>query len=58
MQALNEFVIFGFVALASFSSGEMLLVGGWDVVNMIVVPVALASLLALFWQMRRRPAPA
>jgi MFS family permease len=56
VQALNEFIIFGFVAIASFSSGEMLLVGGWDVVNIVVIPVALASLLALFWQVRRRPA--
>ena len=54
VQALNDFLIFGLVAVASFSSGEMLLVGGWDVVNMLVLPVALACLAALFWQMSRQ----
>jgi MFS family permease len=57
VQALNDFLIFGCVALASFSSGQMLIVGGWDVVNIVVLPVAVACLAALFWQMRR-PAPA
>jgi MFS family permease len=55
VQALNDFVIFGFVALASFSSGEMLMVGGWDVVNIVVLPVAAASLAALFWRMWMLP---
>jgi MFS family permease len=58
VQALNDFVIFGFVALASFSSGMMLLVGGWDVVNILVLPVAVLCLLALVWQMARRKADA
>jgi len=53
VQALNEFLIFGVVALASFSSGEMLLVGGWNVVNLVVLPVAAACLLALAWHGRR-----
>jgi MFS family permease len=55
VQALNDFLIFGVVAFASFSSGEMLLVGGWSLLNMAVLPVALACLIALFWQMGRRP---
>ena len=54
VQALNDFLIFGVVALASFSSGGILLLGGWDTVNIIVLPVASASLAALFWQMRRQ----
>lgn len=54
VQALNDFLIFGLVAVASFSSGEILLVGGWDVVNMLVLPVAMACLAALFWQMSRQ----
>lgn len=48
------FLVFGLVALASFSSGEMLLIGGWDAVNQLVLPVALACLAALFWQLRRQ----
>ena len=55
VQAVNDFVIFGVVALASFSSGEVLLVGGWNAVNVIVLPVAAISLGALFWRMARRP---
>jgi MFS family permease len=54
VQALNDFLVFGVVALASFSSGEMLMVAGWNALNMFVLPVAVACLLALFWQMSRR----
>lgn len=56
VQALNDFLVFGVVAVASFSSGGVLQLAGWDVVNLVVLPVALVCLLALFWQMRR-PAP-
>ena len=44
VQALNDFLIFGVVALASFSSGEMLLSGGWNVLNIVVLPVAFVCL--------------
>jgi MFS family permease len=57
VQALNDFTVFGFVALASLSSGGVLQIGGWEVVNLIVLPVAIVSLIALFWQMRRRKRP-
>lgn len=55
VQAFNDFVVFGFVALASYFSGEMLVAGGWDAVNLLVLPVALVCLGALFWQMGRKP---
>jgi MFS family permease len=58
VQALNDFLIFGVVAVASYSSGEALLAGGWSVVNILVLPVAVASLLALLWQTGRRRKPA
>jgi hypothetical protein len=58
VQALNDFVVFGFVALASLSAGGMLQIGGWNVVNAIVLPVALICLFGLFWQMGRRRRPA
>ena len=54
VQAVNDFLIFGWVALASFSSGQILMVGGWGALNVVVLPVALACLAALFWQMRRQ----
>lgn len=57
VQALNDFIVFGFVALASLSSGGVLQIAGWDIVNVIVLPVAVVCLIALFWQMRRRERP-
>lgn len=58
VQALNDFVVFGFVALASLSAGGVLQVGGWNFVSAIVLPVAVICLAALFWQMTRRIRPA
>lgn len=58
VQALNDFLLFGVVAVASFSSGEILMFLGWDVLNMVVLPVAFACLAALFWQISRRTEPA
>lgn len=57
VQALNDFTIFGLVALASLSAGGVLHAGGWDVVNTLVLPVAVVCLVALFWQMSRRIRP-
>ena len=57
VQALNEFVIFGMVAAASLSSGGVLQVGGWDVVNIVVLPVSIICLAALLWQMRGQIRP-
>lgn len=49
VQAANDFMVFGTVALASFSSGGLLALGGWQVVNWLVFPfVALALLLLAF----------
>jgi MFS family permease len=48
VQAANDFLVFGSVALASLSSGQILHVGGWSIVNWVVFPsvgVALAMLL-------------
>jgi MFS family permease len=58
VQALNDFLVFGSVAVASFSSGQMLFIGGWNALNLVVLPVALVCLLALFWRMMRRAKPA
>jgi MFS family permease len=55
VQALNDFLVFGFVALASLSSGHLLVLGGWNMVNLAVFPVAVFCLLALaFLSMSRR----
>src|SRR3712207_9426338 len=37
VQAANDFLIFGSVALASFSSGKLLNAGGWESVNWLVL---------------------
>jgi MFS family permease len=58
VQALNDFLVFGFVALASYSSGELLIFGGWNALNLVVMPIVVVCLLALFWRMSRRPSPA
>jgi MFS family permease len=55
VQAFNDFLVFGFVALASYFSGEMLVAGGWNALNILVLPIAFACLVALLWQMSRKP---
>lgn len=54
VQALNDLLVFGWVAFASFSSGKLLTAGGWDAVNLTLIPFALACLAALGWLMLRR----
>lgn len=49
VQALNDFLVFGSVAIASFSSGGLLHSGGWTVVNAIVFAPVAAVLLVLAW---------
>jgi MFS family permease len=50
VQAVNEFVLFGFVALASFGSGGLLASTGWMVINIIVLPVVAVALALLAWR--------
>jgi len=52
VQALNDFLVFGTVAVASFSSGQLLNVGGWDVLNTLMLPLIAAVLLMLAWLAR------
>ena len=39
VQALNDFLIFGTVALASFSSGALLTGAGWNMVQLAMLPL-------------------
>ena len=49
VQALNDFLVFGTVAITAFSSGAVYDLYGWNVLNaVLVLPVALA-LGALIW---------
>ena len=48
-QGLNDFILFGSVALASFLSGLSLNAYGWDFLNWMIFPVALLCLCSLGW---------
>jgi MFS family permease len=49
-QGLNDFLLFGFVALASAGSGGVFAVAGWNAVNLVVFPVVAVALGALLVQ--------
>jgi hypothetical protein len=42
--------VFGSVAIASFSSGKLLNIGGWDNVNWVVFPPVFIALGLLAWR--------
>jgi MFS family permease len=58
VQAFNDFLVFGMMAIGSFSSGQLLANFGWSAVNMVVYPPVLVGLtvLALASLTRRRRA--
>jgi MFS family permease len=47
VQAFNDFLIFGMMAVGSFSSGQLLANYGWSAVNMVVFPPVLLGLAVL-----------
>ena len=49
VQGLNDFLVFGLVAFASFSSGALLNAFGWTAVQLAVVPGVLVALAAIAW---------
>ena len=58
VQSFNDFLVFGTNAIASFSSGTLLVRSGWDAVNYVVVPALVVGLLALVLGARRGRAAA
>jgi MFS family permease len=58
VQAFNDFLVFGMMAVGSFSSGQLLANYGWAAVNWVVFPPVLlgVAVLALVSLMKRRPA--
>jgi predicted MFS family arabinose efflux permease len=48
-QALNDFLVFGTVAVASFGSGQLLSAAGWDVINGLMLPLIAVVLALLGW---------
>ncbi|MCP9628172.1 MFS transporter [Rhodopseudomonas palustris] len=47
VQAFNDFLVFGMMAIGSFSSGQLLANYGWTTVNLTVFPPVLLGLLVL-----------
>jgi MFS family permease len=47
VQAFNDFLVFGMMAIGSFSSGQLLANYGWSTVNMVVFPPILLGLAVL-----------
>jgi MFS family permease len=47
VQAFNDFLVFGMMAVGSFSSGQLLANFGWSAVNMVVYPPVLLGLIVL-----------
>ena len=47
VQAFNDFLVFGMMAVGSFSSGQLLANFGWSVVNWVVFPPVLLGLAVL-----------
>lgn len=59
VQGLNDTILFGCVAIASFSSGSLFSSAGWEAINLVVFPVVAVCLAALiFAALRRKRAPA
>jgi predicted MFS family arabinose efflux permease len=54
VQAANDFLVFGSVAIASFSSGRLLNAGGWETVTWLVFPPVICALALLAWYSRDR----
>jgi len=57
VQAFNDFLIFGSMAVASFSSGQLLENLGWGAVNEVVLPTVLVAAAMLGWLKIRERAP-
>jgi MFS family permease len=56
VQGLNDSILFGFVALASFSSGKLFSSVGWSAINVVVLPmVAICAVALAFSALGRRP---
>jgi MFS family permease len=59
VQAFNDFLIFGSMAVSSFVSGSMLAHFGWYLVNVVMFPVVGIAAAMLVWLvLRERPQPA
>jgi len=58
VQAFNDFLIFGSMAVASFSSGQLLEYLGWQAINEVIFPTILVAGALLVWLSLRKRAAA
>jgi MFS family permease len=58
VQALNDFLIFGTVAVSSFASGALLSSVGWNIVQVAMLPLVVVAAVAVLWWRRHVPAAA
>jgi predicted MFS family arabinose efflux permease len=49
VQAFNDFLIFGSMALSSFSSGQLLERVGWTAINEVILPTIFVAAALLVW---------
>ncbi|QDZ12491.1 MFS transporter [Devosia ginsengisoli] len=56
VQGTNDFIVFGIVAIASFTSGALLNSSGWTMLNWLVLPAVALILVPLIWRIRQAPA--
>jgi MFS family permease len=56
VQGFHDIVLFGTVALSSFSSGKMFFAWGWSVMNLVIWPVTIVCLILIILLMRRTAA--
>jgi MFS family permease len=49
VQAFNDFLIFGSMALSSFSSGQLLEKFGWIAINEVIFPTIFVAAALLIW---------
>ena len=56
VQSFNDFLVFGSMAIGSFSSGAVLANFGWAAVNEVVFPVVLVAVALLLWQQLQKRA--
>lgn len=54
VQAFNDFLVFGTMAIGSFISGQLLADFGWSMVNIVVYPPVAIGLIALAYAAMRR----
>jgi MFS family permease len=59
VQATNDFIVFGSVAVTSFASGAIEATAGWAALNLTVVPAVVVALALVLWhRLASRVAPA